>query len=269
MNQRIDFAKIGGFPFTQYTAKWMQDSYREALKGLAAMIGSKVIVSGVDVVNNVASNGWIAVNGELLPFIGGNVAASVVITETTENRTFEDNIDKTVYYKKQASFGNPGNFPFTDLKRIGTLDNIWLSKDVKMVTCDNAYLAANFDGTGLGINERKGWAVCNGNNGTADMRGLYPVGYDNRVADPNNNWWDALYNTLGNTGGSIKHVVTKNNIQEFTIGKPGSEVTGGVGFPVAGSGFSDSTIEFKVGVPVPTKIDHRSPFKVVLYIQKL
>lgn len=253
---------------TQYTADWMQASYREAFMGIAGMIGDKVIVSGVDVVNDVATNGWIAVNGELMPFMGGNVAASVVISESVDNRTYEDNVSKPVYYRKYASFGDPGNFLFSELKRIGTLDNIWLPGDVKMVNCDNAYLAANFNNTGLGINSRKGWAVCNGSNGTQDMRGLYPVGYDNRNVDPNNNWWDILYNTLGSTGGTINHIVTKDNIQEFTMNIPASTTDTGDGNFVGGTD-SSQIVQLKIGVLNPTKINHRSPFKVVLYIQKL
>lgn len=38
--------------------------------------------------------------------------------------------------------------------------------DVMMLSCSNAYIIANFDGTGLGIAERVGWAICNGANGT-------------------------------------------------------------------------------------------------------
>lgn len=33
----------------------------------------------------------------------------------------------------------------------------------------------NFDSTGLGMNLMSGWAICNGNNGTPDMRGKIPV----------------------------------------------------------------------------------------------
>jgi hypothetical protein len=36
-----------------------------------------------------------------------------------------------------------------------------------------AQIAASFDGTGLGLYEYTGWAICNGLNGTPDLTDLY------------------------------------------------------------------------------------------------
>lgn len=66
---------------------------------------------------------------------------------------------------------------------------------VKDVT--NAYILSNFDGTGLGINEEVGWALCNGiNAGTRNSQGRVTVNYD-----PVN------YPIMGATGGSKDAVV--------------------------------------------------------------
>lgn len=53
----------------------------------------------------------------------------------------------------------------------------WLPGDTKEVVCTNEYLTLNFDGTGLGINERIGWAIMNGNNGTPNDNGRVVVAY--------------------------------------------------------------------------------------------
>jgi len=49
--------------------------------------------------------------------------------------------------------------------------------DIMMVACTNFYITENFDGTGLGINERVGWAICNGNNATRNYDDRMPVGF--------------------------------------------------------------------------------------------
>lgn len=72
--------------------------------------------------------------------------------------------------------------------------------DIKEIDVSNAYLLANFDATGLGINERLGWAICNGNNGTRDRRGRIPMQYS------------ATYPTLGATGGEYQHTLTSNEM---------------------------------------------------------
>ena len=55
----------------------------------------------------------------------------------------------------------------------------WLTGDIKEIDCTDAYIAANFDGSGMGIvgTEREGWAICNGNNGTRNRNGRVSVAY--------------------------------------------------------------------------------------------
>lgn len=52
----------------------------------------------------------------------------------------------------------------------------WKTGDIKEVACTELYITNNFDGTGLGTNERVGWAICNGQNGTIDKGGRVGVG---------------------------------------------------------------------------------------------
>jgi len=74
-------------------------------------------------------------------------------------------------------------------------DGVAQTGDVKEIDVSTSYIAANFDPTGLGINERLGWAICNGNNGTRNRSGRVAMQYS------------TTYPTLGATGGSADAVV--------------------------------------------------------------
>lgn len=209
MNKVEQLTNLGGFPMTQYTLDFMQQSYRGALGALANLVGSAVIVSGMEENGNIVGNGWISYNGELLPFTGGPKQSTWIIEEATENRLFADQVSRTVYFTRKARFA-AGGIPYSSLQRIDTLiglkstlaamearisqqiDRVWKRGDLIEIDCSGDYLAANFDGSGLGRNERTGWAICNGNNGTRNRGGRFPIGYD-----PSR--WE--YNVIGNMGG--------------------------------------------------------------------
>lgn len=78
--------------------------------------------------------------------------------------------------------------------------------DVKEIDVVTSYIAANFDATGLGTNERLGWAICNGNNGTRNRSGRVPLQYN-----------ASTYPTLGATGGATTHTLTSNETPPVTI----------------------------------------------------
>lgn len=161
MNKRIDLSNLGGFPLEEDTLDFMQQSYRSAFAAIAQLCGSKTILYGVEVIAGNVTNGWISYNGELIPFIGGAVATDVVIIETpaVTQATFEDGSIRDVYFTKIATIGITGDFPFADLVPLLSFQNTWLPNDLKQKYCDAAYIAANFDGSGYGINKEKGWRI--------------------------------------------------------------------------------------------------------------
>jgi len=181
---RIDFSNLGGNPMDEQSFDFMQTAYSEPLAAIAALCGNKVIVSGMVIVGANISDGWISYNGELIKFLGGPLSAGVVVQETaTYSPVFQDTTVHDVEFQKVATCGAPATFPFSDLVRLSTLQNMWLSGDVKLLQQTMAYIVANFDGTGLGIGERAGWKVCNGQNGTVNMADKLPLGYDwNNIA---------------------------------------------------------------------------------------
>ena len=59
------------------------------------------------------------------------------------------------------------------------ISSSFLPGDIKEIDCTDAYIAANFDETGMWKpgGEREGWAICNGYNGTRNRGGRVSVGY--------------------------------------------------------------------------------------------
>lgn len=128
--------------------------------------------------------------------------------------------------------------------------------DIKEIDVSTSYIAANFDGTGLGINERLGWAICNGNNGTRNRQGRVSLQYD-----PVN------YPSLGATGGTKEEVLTINQIPSHSHTVPannGSGSLGGANYP-SGGGTTVSTSSVGGGLPH----NNMQPYIVTLFIMKL
>ena len=108
---RIDFTNLGGLPFTQNRADFMQQSYLSALAAVANLCGNKTILYGVVNTDGSVSDGWISYNSELIRFVGGSYGAQVVISETSVPFTFADNTVHNVQFTKTATCGAVGNFP--------------------------------------------------------------------------------------------------------------------------------------------------------------
>ena len=123
MNRRIDFNQLGGFPISQNTLAFLQQSYRDAFAALAAYFGDFVILSGVTDLGANYSDGWVCINGELVPFIGGTKASNIVITETVVGKLFADGSTKNVWYTRSASCASSGGTPFTSFTRLSGAKN--------------------------------------------------------------------------------------------------------------------------------------------------
>jgi microcystin-dependent protein len=156
-----------------------------------------------------------------------------------------------------------------------------------------AILSDDFDDTGLGINGLLGWALCNGQNNTVDLRGRTVMGYDERVNDPNNNVWDSIYSTVGNVGGEKNHVLTieempSHNHTNQTTDAGFNDVSQGqhglirrsangenntVSSPdVSGSGNEPDIVRSPVDVPFQGENfphENRPPFVVVAFLQRI
>lgn len=202
---RIDLTNLGGFPLEQDTLKFLQDSYTAAFGALAALCGNKTILYGVLSNGTNVTSGWISYNGELIPFIGAAVGAQVVISEVGTSVAFQDGTDRTVYFTKTASCGNVGDFPFSDLVPLISLQNIWRPGDIKERYCDAAFIAANYDNNGFGLNAEAGWRILS--KAYPDTAGKVMVNID--FNDPD-------FNAVAKTGGEKTHVLTINEMPAHT-----------------------------------------------------
>jgi len=81
---------------------------------------------------------------------------------------------------------------------------------------------SEFDATGLGVGVNTGWALCNGNNGTPNLKGQFIAGYDPSTVD---------YNTIGNTGGSATHALSIAEMAAHNHGGGGTTGAGGAHTP--------------------------------------
>ncbi|HYH14172.1 MAG TPA: hypothetical protein VD794_03065 [Flavisolibacter sp.] len=184
---KIDLLNLGGFPFEQDTIRFMQDSYGDMFSSLANLLGDKVILSGVQVINGQVTDGWITYQGEIIKFVGGAAGGEVIILETAENATFEDGNERPVYKTKVATIGGPGGFPFADLKPA----NVGVPSGTVVMWSGsvNAIPA--------------GWQL------HAPLAGKFIVGYD-----PN----DGDYNAVGKTGGAKTTTFQWENLPAQTSG---------------------------------------------------
>lgn len=198
---RIDLTNLGGFPLEQDTLKFMQDSYSAALSAIAKLCGNKTILYGVEVVAGNVTPGWISYNDELILFQGGVAGTDVVITETPTQISFEDETTHDAYFINVAQCGVGGAFPFADLIRLSALQNMWLPGDIKERYCDAAYIAANFDVDGYGLNQEKGWRILS--KAYPDTAGKVMV---------NLNTEEEEFNEVGKTGGLKTHTLLTTEI---------------------------------------------------------
>lgn len=122
-----------GFPGTNKTLRFIQDAFREPLGALAQLAGDKTIITGVVNTAGVVSNGFITYNGEIIPFQGGNYAATVTIIEAFENVNYNtDANDDTVldslpaYRTIYAMCGTGGIdiFNFSELAPLKTIKEL-------------------------------------------------------------------------------------------------------------------------------------------------
>ena len=85
---------------------------------------------------------------------------------------------------------------------------------------------ANYTATGLGIGPARGWAICNGNHGTVDLRGRFRMS-ENQIGSgaPDIN---AAY-LFGTKGGEENHTLTIGEMPLHTHGGDAAKFNGNVG----------------------------------------
>jgi len=149
----------------------------------------------------------------------------------------------------------------------------WLVGDIKEVDCTNQYITDNFETNGKGKNERLGWAICNGNNGTRNRTGRVSVAYGNVTPLDSTN--ASQFTAMGTTGspivgGSKTHTLSILEMPAHThteIGPDGdsSHAGGSSGYNRPNGKQTNDTSSAGGGVAH----NNMQPYIVTLFIQKI
>lgn len=268
------------------TLDFLQDQTMEAINGLLSAIlpnpaaDTVYILSGCHNTgsgsNYVLSAGVLYYNGEIFNFAGNSFTcgvtelpfASIVIDESYTNANgvsgstdFTDAIPRNVHVTRKIQIANSatgsGLPQFNNFKAVGAA---WLPGEVKEIAVTSlsstAFLNANFDSTGLGKNNYRGWAIMNGNNGTVNRKGRVSVAYDS-----------IRYPTLGVTGGSEDAVVVAHSHEmtfttvENDAGSTGTNLNN-TQTPAEFTATTSTVGESGIG-------KNMQPYIITLFIQKL
>lgn len=198
MNQ-LDVQQTGGFPLETDTLDFMQETYK-LLNDLGFISGNSTIISGCQEIGSNVSDGVVFFNGELYEFKGGAKQTQVRIFQETETREFEDGSTKVVYKRRCMGFGSSGgNYQWSSFQR---------PKTTRQLTNDLANIPLFPVGgivmwAGSLLDMPAGWALCNGQNGTPDLRSRFVVGYNPGEGD---------YDAIGKTGGAKTVTLTEQQI---------------------------------------------------------
>ena len=195
---RYNFQQTGGFPLETDTLNNMQVAY-SLFNALGEISGNKTIVTGCEEVAGVVSNGVVYLNGELLEFRGGSIQTHVRLIEIPTSKEFEDGSFKEVFYERYVTFSSgPDEIPWNEFTRLISISEI--QKRLIPIGVINMWSGA--------INEIPiGWALCDGTNGTPNLKGRFIVGYDSGDSD---------YNQIGKADGAKTVTLTEAQIPSHT-----------------------------------------------------
>ena len=233
--------QAGGFPLTTETLNFLQNTYK-IFNAISGLTGDLAIVSGCQQVGNTISDGVVAIEGELYPFEGTTIGATVFIKETPIAQTFEDGSSKNVYIQKVATFGNSTRtYPWAAFKRI--LNNQQIEQQT--LSDDNSILkrlekleerVRKTVPIGLvAIWDRPAFEVPEGWVEHTEMQGVVPVGHK---AD------DTLFSRLGTEVGGKTEQIQLRHLPNLKLNL---ENQNGDGFEIIGTNIRNITDWHRVG----------------------
>lgn len=211
MYKRIDFTKLEGIAIYQDTLDFLQTSYRDAISAIAKAFGSRVIVTGVTDQGATYSDGWVVIEGELMPFTGGLKTDRIIVEQLKDTEIFADGNKHTVYYTSVAKLGVTGGYPISEFIRVDTMSAI--SQGLKNLVTAHNNLLTKFN------THTHDWNQITGKPGT-----FTPAGHrhdwndvDNKPSFINTLWKDS-YN-IGNIGSNrtINITFPSVNVRSYMV----------------------------------------------------
>lgn len=196
---KLEVQQTGGFPLETNTLDFMQNAFR-LLQEFGAMSGANTIISGCVENGNSVSDGVVFYNGEILPFHGGQKMTNVRVVEDQESRIFENGESKVVYKNRYMTFGSSGfGISWSSFRKPNTL--LQLTDMINSLGAFPVGAIVMWSGAANAI--PVGWKLCDGNDGTPNLKGRFLVGYD---GDDND------YNAVGKVGGHKTITLTKGQL---------------------------------------------------------
>jgi microcystin-dependent protein len=217
--------------------------------------GGNYILSGCAVSGGRAASGIMVLNGEILPFIGGDFQDKVRIVEESESITAEGSNYPDSYIRRRAEFGqnlnNSNTFNWADITPFPTNKFLHENSATKDELEELKTLAmpkgAIIMWSGSTTQLPSGFALCNGQTVQGygvvpDLRGRFVVGFDAAKSNlpENNTTTTENYGKIGNRGGLREVALSatqmpshSHNVRDYyypeqiTGGISGSEYVGG------------------------------------------
>ncbi|PQL95211.1 phage baseplate protein [Apibacter adventoris] len=270
---KLEYNNAGGFPMTTNRLEDIQETYTPPINGLAAMAGDLAIISGCNESgNNIITDGFVFINGEIFEFRGGIKLANITLFEEKINKEFENGKQKVVITKRYFTFGTGAqNYKWEDFKRIMPLKTLTetfenkvsrseleqLKNEVTLLKKQNAVFQA---GGGMVLWNKPANQIPAGWREVVDWRGRMPVGFD-----PN----QEEFNQIGKTGGSKTHTLFQTNLPAMSFYLKDIAiwgVGGGSKQQVLRQTFGHNySIEGSGGNSTP--VNHLDPYRTVLFIE--
>lgn len=128
---KINYNQDGGFRVSTNILSAAQAAY-SLFNALGWIAGNLTIIQGCEVTGTIVSDGYVFINGEVLPFKGGGLRTNVIIKETVISYPFQNGTVKPVIHERYAGFGTStpeNNYLWTDFVRIFDARDIKTFKD--------------------------------------------------------------------------------------------------------------------------------------------
>lgn len=278
-----------GMPVKGGTLSHIQAAYSEAFtSSINTIIGNNYSATAVYLLygcqnsgsglNYVISAGAVYVGGEIYQVAAatftaptGQVAVGNLITtfftdQSADPVLFTDNVNRNVHQIRTlvfaAAVSGTGASDFAAMLK-GNSAQVPVGAVVNYFPAGGTLAEFDASGKGLAYNTF-GWAVCNGSNGTTDLRSKFLVGY---------NPADAPFNGVGSTGGARTVTLALGNIPAHVHTIAVASGGGGTSFAqgAASAASPGTTGDGTAGglATFPTPISTLPPYYTTLYIQRI
>lgn len=248
---RIDFNQAGGFPLSTQILDAAQKAYAD-FNQLGYLAGNNmVIITGCEpAAGGTVTNGFVAINGELLPFVGTTETADVIIVETADSRGFEDGSVKPVIYERYATFGSGAvSFPWADFRRPMTL----FALEDRLTQLEKAVPIGL-----VAIWGKPADAIPVGWEEHTDLVGKVPVGHA-----PG----DVNFGALDNAIGTAQVTIENSNLPPLAVTIPVAPNPDTVGGNMYGRGGQINTSTFNIKTGAATPMTNVQPSRIVKFIR--